>query len=71
MPNTDLPADTEATEPRPANPGEIAGGTYGTDRAEIARRSEAHVDRDDGDKVNAGKREPALQDEPGARSPAR
>jgi len=57
----------ETPSPRPVNPGDVAGGTYGRDKAEIARRSEAHKDKD-GAKPE-GRPEPALDDEPEGRTP--
>lgn len=54
----DAPAD------RPVNPGDVAGGTYGRDKAEIARRSEAHKDKDSAGLHTEGGAEPRLDDEP-------
>lgn len=37
---------SESPRDRPVNPGDIAGGTYGRDKAEIARRSRARAEKD-------------------------
>jgi hypothetical protein len=69
-PDDATPADPRSDDdaPEATNPGEVAGGTYGRDRAGIARRSTAHIDRDHSEKLHDGKREPALEDEPAARA---
>lgn len=60
----------DAPRERPVNPGDVAGGTYGRDKAEIARRSEAHTEKDGARALEPDDRpEPALDDEPEGRTP--
>ena len=62
-------AKPHAPHGRAVNPGDIAGGTYGRDKAEIARRSEAHTEKDGARALEPdGQPEPALNDEPEGRA---
>ncbi len=59
----------DAPRDRPVNPGDVAGGTYGRDKAEIARRSEARTEKGGASALEPdGKPEPALDDEPEGRA---
>lgn len=61
--NPDTPRD------RPVNPGDVAGGAYGRDKAEIAKRSEAHTEKDGARGLEPDDRpERELDDEPEGRA---